>query len=126
MKLVADLNMKEFDPTKERHLPLLIVKAVDPGCTLEPQIENAVTGEVVRLTTTSDAAKDDADRMVESRRLGGTAEAVAVVSRPADSASPGRARRERSSARARCRRPLTVPTGQQSWSAASSSVLPWR
>lgn len=58
MDKVAQLNMKEFDPTKETHHPLLIVKAVDPGCTLELQIENAVTGEVVRLTTTESASGD--------------------------------------------------------------------
>lgn len=55
--LVAQLGMREFDPSKERHRPLLIVKSVDPGCTLELQIENCVTGEVTRLTTgDSDAA----------------------------------------------------------------------
>jgi len=49
--LVAHQKMKEFDPKCERHYPLLIVKAVDPGCTIEVQIENCMTGEVTRLTT---------------------------------------------------------------------------
>jgi hypothetical protein len=49
----------EFDPKSERHYPLLIIKAVEPGCTTELQIEDAVTGEVTRLTTTEDAADDD-------------------------------------------------------------------
>lgn len=40
----------------ELHKPLLIIKAVDPGCTLELQIENCANGEVTRLTTTD---KDD-------------------------------------------------------------------
>ncbi len=50
--------MKEFDPECELHYPLLIIKAVDPGCTLELQIENAVTGKVIRLTTTDDPSND--------------------------------------------------------------------
>lgn len=57
-ELVAQLNMKEFDPTKEKHHPLLIIKAVDPGCTLELQIEDAVSGEVVRITTTESESSD--------------------------------------------------------------------
>ena len=52
--------MKEFDPECERHYPLLTVKAVDPGCTIELQIECAITGRVTRLTTTDDSKTDDA------------------------------------------------------------------
>lgn len=50
--------MKEFDPRCECHYPLFIVKAVEPGCTTEFQVENALTGEVKRITTTEDAAED--------------------------------------------------------------------
>lgn len=50
----------EFDPTSERHFALLIVKAVEPGCTTELQIEDVVSGDVTRITTTDDAATDDA------------------------------------------------------------------
>ena len=56
--LVAEQHMKEFDPECERHLPVLIVKAVDPGCTLELQIEDCTTGKVTRLTTTEDPNQD--------------------------------------------------------------------
>lgn len=56
--LVAEQSMKEFDPECERHKPLLIVKAVDPGCTLELQIENCITGQVMRLTTTDHPESD--------------------------------------------------------------------
>lgn len=56
--LVAHQRMKEFDPECERHLPLLLVKVVDPGCTLELQIEDCRTGKVTRLTTTDSAAAD--------------------------------------------------------------------
>ena len=65
--LVAQLNMAEFDPECERHYPLLIIKRVDPGCTLELQIENAVTGHVTRLTTTDDP--DDDRRTFEAAVL---------------------------------------------------------
>jgi hypothetical protein len=58
--LVAQQQMKEFDPECERHWPLLLVKAVNPGCTLELQIENAVTGKVVRITSTEAPDCDDA------------------------------------------------------------------
>jgi hypothetical protein len=51
-ELVAQSNMKEFDPECELHRPVLIIKAVDPGCTLELQIEDCITGKVIRLTTT--------------------------------------------------------------------------
>ena len=50
----------EFDPTSETHHPLLIIKAVEPGCTTELQIEDARIGKVVRLTTTDRPANDDA------------------------------------------------------------------
>lgn len=56
--LVAQNHMKEFDPEYELHHPLLIVKAVDPGCTLELQIENCRTGQVTRITTTDDSDTD--------------------------------------------------------------------
>lgn len=51
-------NMREFDPECERHFPILVIKAVDPGCTLELQIEDAATGEVTRLTSRDDPKKD--------------------------------------------------------------------
>lgn len=56
--LVALSNMKEFNPAFERHFPVLIVKAVDPGCTLELQIESAHDGSVIRLTTTESPEVD--------------------------------------------------------------------
>lgn len=56
--LVAHQKMREFDPECELHLPLLYVKVVDPGCTRELQIENCVTGQVVRLTTTDSESHD--------------------------------------------------------------------
>lgn len=56
--LVAHQSMKEFDPECERHYPLLIIKAVEPGCTTELQIEDVRNGEVIRLTTTDNASKD--------------------------------------------------------------------
>lgn len=49
----------EFDPTSEKHFPLLIIKAVEPGCTTELQIENTLTGEVTRFTTTEDPSDDE-------------------------------------------------------------------
>jgi hypothetical protein len=51
--------MPEFDPKTERHFPLLIVKYVEPGCTTELQIENCISGEVHRFTTTDNSTKDD-------------------------------------------------------------------
>lgn len=56
--LVAEQQMKEFDPECERHMPLLIVKAVDPGCTLELQVENVVNGQITRLTSTESVERD--------------------------------------------------------------------
>lgn len=56
--LQAQLNMREFDPTKELHYTLLVVKQVDPGCTAELQIEDSQTGEVTRITTTEDPSGD--------------------------------------------------------------------
>lgn len=50
--------MKEFDPTTERHYGLLYIKAVEPGCTMEWQIENLLTGRIIRGTTTDDPADD--------------------------------------------------------------------
>lgn len=57
--LVAQSNMKEFDPRKERHWPLIIAKLVDPGCTAEIQIENCATGAITRITTTDDPHGDE-------------------------------------------------------------------
>lgn len=51
---------REFDPRSERHHPLLIIKAVEPGCTTELQIEDVATGRIVRLTTAENADEDDA------------------------------------------------------------------
>ena len=59
-------GMKEFDPESEKHYPLLIVKVVDPGCTLELQLEDCVSGTVYRMTTTEDEVDD---RKVFRRRL---------------------------------------------------------
>jgi hypothetical protein len=56
--LVAHQQMKEFDPECERHWPILIVKAVDPGCTLELQIEIPHSKSVIRLTSTDDPGRD--------------------------------------------------------------------
>lgn len=56
--LVAEQRMKEFDPAAERHYPLVIIKAVDPGCTMELQIEDAHMGTVTRITTTDNAEAD--------------------------------------------------------------------
>lgn len=57
--LVAEQQMAEFDPECELHHPLLIIKVVDPGCTLELQIENVVTGRVVRLTSGENSSLDE-------------------------------------------------------------------
>lgn len=56
--LVAHQNMQEFDPECEKHFPLLVVKAVDPGCTIELQIENGITGKVTRLSSTESIDRD--------------------------------------------------------------------
>lgn len=55
--LVAHQLMKEFDPECEKHYPIMIIKAIDPGCTLEIQIECA-DGRVIRDTTTNDPHGD--------------------------------------------------------------------
>lgn len=57
-KLVAHQNMREFDPECERHFPLISIKMVEPGCTSEIQIENAITGTVQRYTTTDNPEAD--------------------------------------------------------------------
>jgi hypothetical protein len=49
--------MTEFDPTSEKHMFGFLVKMVDPGCTLELQIEEA-NGTVTRLTSTENPAHD--------------------------------------------------------------------
>jgi len=48
----------EFNPESEKHFPLLILKAVEPGCTLELQIEDVVSGKVTRATTMDSAEED--------------------------------------------------------------------
>ena len=48
----------EFDPTTEQHFPLLLIKAVEPGCTTEIQLE-LIDGTVERFTTTEDADRDE-------------------------------------------------------------------
>jgi hypothetical protein len=53
-------GVSEFDPTSERHFPLLIIKTVEPKCTTELQIEVCDSGEVIRLTTTDDSDFDNA------------------------------------------------------------------
>lgn len=59
-KLIAhhDGKMMEFDPRAELHNPILIVKLVDPGCTVELQIEDCATGRVLRFTTTDNRDDD--------------------------------------------------------------------
>ena len=47
----------EFDPTSERHMFGFVVKVVDPGCTIEVQIEEA-DGTVTRITTTESRLSD--------------------------------------------------------------------
>jgi len=47
---LATMPRPEFDPTSERHYTVLTVKLVDPGCTLELQLEER-DGTVTRLTT---------------------------------------------------------------------------
>ncbi len=48
---------REFDPGAEVHHFGFIVKGVDPGCTVEVQIEER-SGRVTRITTTDRAAHD--------------------------------------------------------------------
>jgi hypothetical protein len=48
---------KQFEPTSETHHFGFVVKAVDPGCTLEVQIEER-DGRVTRLTTTESTSDD--------------------------------------------------------------------
>lgn len=50
--------MNEFDPTSEKHFHLLTVKAVEPGCTTELQIE-MLDGTLLRFTTTDISERDD-------------------------------------------------------------------
>lgn len=58
--LVAEQCMQEFDPECERHFQIMIVKLVDPGCTIELQIEICKSGKVYRFTSTDNAEQDDA------------------------------------------------------------------
>lgn len=53
--------MTEFDPRSEKHFGLLLIKAVEPGCTTELQIENLLTGAITRLTTTDFPEDDERD-----------------------------------------------------------------
>jgi hypothetical protein len=48
---------REFNPNGETHHFGFIVKVVDPGCTLEVQIEE-VSGQVTRITTTDNPTAD--------------------------------------------------------------------
>lgn len=54
---VSEGKMQQFDPASERHYFGFQVKVVDPGCTLEYQVEEA-DGTVTRLTTTEDSVAD--------------------------------------------------------------------
>lgn len=49
----------QFEPTTEVHHFGFVVKVVNPGCTLEVQIEER-SGRVTRLTTTEDQLDDHA------------------------------------------------------------------
>jgi hypothetical protein len=51
------MSRAEFDPTSEKHHMALLIKWVDPGCTIELQIEHS-DGTVVRLTSTESPAND--------------------------------------------------------------------
>lgn len=51
---------REFDPETEVHHFGILVKLVDPGCTLEVQIEER-SGQVTRITTTEDRTLDRAE-----------------------------------------------------------------
>lgn len=48
---------REFDPSTECHYQGFTIKVVDPGCTLEIQIEER-SGRVTRITTTDDVTTD--------------------------------------------------------------------
>ena len=48
---------REFDPSTETHHFGFTVKVVDPGCTLEVQIEER-SGQVTRVTTTDNQEHD--------------------------------------------------------------------
>lgn len=49
----------QFDPATEAHHFGFLFKVVEPGCTLEVQIEER-SGRVTRLTTTEDSEDDRA------------------------------------------------------------------
>lgn len=59
--LNAELGNKEFDPTKEKHHFGFVVKAINPGCTVEMQIEDS-EGTVTRITST-ESRQDDYNAM---------------------------------------------------------------
>ena len=52
----TDTN-REFNPETECHYAIFTVKVVDPGCTLEVQVEER-SGAVTRITTTEDPEVD--------------------------------------------------------------------
>lgn len=53
----AELGRGEFDPMSETHHFGFVVKSVNPGCTMEMQIEEA-DGRVTRITTTENSLED--------------------------------------------------------------------
>ena len=53
----------EFDPKSEKHFVAMVVKFVDPGCTLELQIEES-DGTVTRLTSTENPTADKSEFML--------------------------------------------------------------
>lgn len=55
-KTAAELG-SQFEPSTETHHFGFVVKIVDPGCTLEVQIEER-SGRVTRLTTTENSSAD--------------------------------------------------------------------
>ena len=50
---------RQFEPSTETHHMGFIVKMVDPGCTLEVQVEER-SGRVTRVTTTESSEDDHA------------------------------------------------------------------
>lgn len=50
-------TQRQFEPSTETHNFGFLVKIVDPGCTLEVQIEER-SGRVTRITTTESRARD--------------------------------------------------------------------
>lgn len=56
-RYAADPASRQFEPSSETHHFGFMVKAVDPGCTLEVQIEE-IDGRVTRITTTENTEAD--------------------------------------------------------------------